>query len=124
MSLLTGKIGLSGSKGKEKAIALYDSGASMSFIKKNIAEKLANLEKLPTPFIVHTAKEGEDIEITSRVSLDFYIDEIRFSDEFYVSDLLTEDVIIGAATMQKWRFKLDYENERVLIDPKVTYMRI
>lgn len=29
----------------------------------------------------------------------------------------------GAATMQKWRFKLDFEAEEVIIDPRVTRLR-
>ncbi len=32
---------------------------------------------------------------------------------------LSEEVIIGAATMQKWRLKLDFENDRVIVDPRV-----
>ena len=32
--------------------------------------------------------------------------------------------MIGAATMQKWRMKLDYDNEEVIIDPKVTKLRL
>jgi len=31
---------------------------------------------------------------------------------------------MGAATMQKWRFKLDFEKEEVLIDPRVLRLRI
>jgi hypothetical protein len=37
-----------------------------------------------------------------------------------VLENLSEKVIIGAATLQKWRLKLDFEKEDVIIDPKVT----
>jgi hypothetical protein len=60
------------------------------------------------------------MEVKSRIPLTFYIDGYRFSDEFMVLENLSEKVIIGAATLQKWRLKLDFEKEDVIIDPKVT----
>ena len=37
---------------------------------------------------------------------------------------LSEPVIIGEATMQKWRMKLDFEANEVIIDPRVTKLRL
>jgi len=37
---------------------------------------------------------------------------------------LSEKVIIGSATLQKWRMKLDFENDTVVIDPRVTKLRL
>jgi len=58
------------------------------------------------------------------VTLDFHLDGYRFSDEFMVIPDLSSQLIIGAATMQKWRFKLDFEAEEVIIDPRVTRLRL
>jgi hypothetical protein len=58
------------------------------------------------------------------VRLNFYIEGYRFSDEFMVIPGLSEPVIIGAATLQKWRMKLDFETDRVIIDPRVTKLRL
>ncbi len=41
-------------------------------------------------------------------------------DEFMIIDGLSEEVIIGAATLQKWRMKLDFEHDEIIYDPKVT----
>lgn len=46
------------------------------------------------------------------------------SDEFLVIPGLSEEAIIGAATMQKWRIKLDFENVRVIVDPKVAKLQL
>ena len=124
MSLIMGKIRLSGSKGEKTINALYDSGASVSFLRKSIAESVEILTPLPIVYNAKTAKNGETIEISEAIRIDFYVGNIRLSDEFFITDELTEDVIIGAATMQKWRLKLDFENDKILIDPKVTVMRI
>jgi hypothetical protein len=32
---------------------------------------------------------------------------------------LSEEVIIGVNTLQKWRIKLDFEHDAVIVDPKV-----
>ena len=36
---------------------------------------------------------------------------------------MNEEVIIGAATMQKWRIKLDFEHEQVIVDPSLAKLR-
>ena len=67
-----------------------------------------------------TAKEGEIVSAIGRVTLNFYIGDYRFSDEFMVIEGLSNGVLIGAATLQKWRLKLDFEHDEIIIDPRVT----
>lgn len=73
---------------------------------------------------METANEGQYITVTERIALDFYIDDILLSDEFLVVPSLSEEVIIGAATLQKWRIKLDFERDEVIVDPRVARNRI
>ncbi|MBK9934550.1 MAG: hypothetical protein IPP05_10495 [Cytophagaceae bacterium] len=74
--------------------------------------------------MIGTASEGHFIEVTHAVRLDFYMDDILLSDEFLVIPGLSEEVIIGAATMQKWRIKLDFEHDVAIVDPKVAKMQL
>jgi predicted aspartyl protease len=108
-----------GSKGDKILYTLFDSGATYSCISDEQVEDLEELLKLHTPLCLATASSGTYMEITHTTRLDFYHDDIRLSDEFLVVPGLSEDAIIGAATMQKWRIKLDFENDQVLIDPGV-----
>jgi len=62
--------------------------------------------------------------VKEAVSLDFHLNVYRFSDEFLVFENLSEEFIIGVITMQKWRFKLDFEHDEVIIDPRVTRLRV
>ncbi len=32
---------------------------------------------------------------------------------------LSEDAILGVNTLQKWRIKLDFEHDTIIVDPKV-----
>jgi hypothetical protein len=66
-----------------------------------------------------TASEHVCMEIRERVTLDFYKEDIRLSEEFLVVPNLSEEVVIGATTTQKWRIKLDFEHNTIVIDPKV-----
>jgi len=64
------------------------------------------------------------MEMREAVWLDFHLDGYRFSDEFMVIPDLSSQLIIGVATMQKWRFKLDFETDEVIIDPRLTGLRL
>lgn len=108
-----------GSKGEKNLYALFDSGATYSCISEESVEELEELLKLHTPLRVATASDATFMEITYTTRLDFYHEDVRLSDEFLVVPGLSEEVIIGAATMQKWKLKLDFENDRVIVDPRV-----
>ncbi|MDF2188161.1 hypothetical protein [Paraflavitalea sp. CAU 1676] len=73
---------------------------------------------------IANASEGHYIEVKEVVRLDFYVDDILLSDEFLVVPGLSEEIILGAATMQKWRIKLNFEDDRVEVDPKVAKMQL
>ena len=48
------------------------------------------------------------------IRVDFYLNDVLLSDEFLVVPGLSEEVIIGAATMQKWRIKINFEHEDLI----------
>ena len=124
MGVIINRIKLFGSKGEKKSDALFHSGASFSFINNNLAQKLGHVEKMHKPLDFETAEEGRKIIVKEVVRLDFYIEGIRLSDEFLIAENLSEEVIIGAATMQKWRLKLDFDQDRVIVDQRVTRLML
>jgi hypothetical protein len=126
MSLIEYSCILEGVKGQKMVTALFDSGASFSCIKMSVAEKLAHLERLAKPMEFETADKNTTISAHYGVILDFYLGESqrRFHDDFIVLDSLSEDLIIGAATMQKWNIKLDFQEETVIYDRKMHRLRI
>ncbi len=121
MGVISYKVKLKGSKGEAEAEALFDTGASMSFIKQSLAEKLGIIDKLPEPIEFETARQGDYIRAEERVALDFWLDGDRMSDEFLVlpDEVMSEDVIVGASTMQKWRIQIDMEHEKVFSSRRV-----
>ena len=124
MAVIEKEIRLAGSRGEKELIALFDSGSTYSCIKPGLAEILGRPEPLPEPMEFGTAKEEERVTAKEAVRLNFYIDGYRFSDEFMIIPNLSEEVIIGAKTLQAWRMKLDFEHDEVIIDPRVTKLRL
>ncbi len=108
-----------GTKSEKILYTLFDSGATFSYIHLDYAEEIAEPQKMLTPLEVATASQGAFLRIEERITPDFYIDDIRMSDEFAVVPNLSEDAIIGVTTLQKWRIKLDFEHDTVIIDPKI-----
>jgi hypothetical protein len=124
MAIIEKEIRLVGSKGEHELAGLFDSGATYSCIDRDLAKRLGPLDPLPSPLSLETAEAGRTMEVKEAVRLDFHLDGYRFSDEFMVIPDLSSQLIIGTATMQKWRFKLDFEADEVIIDPRVTRLRL
>jgi hypothetical protein len=124
MEVIEKKIKLRGSRGEAEVVAVFDSGATYSCIQPELARKPGRMEILPEPKFFGTAESGRKVTAKEKVSLDFALNSYTFSDEFMVIPALSDPVIIGAATLQKWRMKLDFENEDIIIDPKVTKLRL
>ena len=124
MSVLKFPLLYVGSKGDKKLYTLFDSGANLSCIAKEHLDNLEQPVHLGRTRRLSTASEGHFIEISERVTLDFYINDILLSDEFLVVPNLSEEAIIGAATLQKWRIKLNFEDDKVEVDPKVAKLQL
>jgi predicted aspartyl protease len=123
MGIISKTIKLAGSRGEYQTTALFDTGASYSFIRRNVAEGLETITPLPLPMSFEMAEEGRQVTATERVTVDFWINGCRLSDEFLVLGALADEVIIGAKTVQAWRMKLDMEQEEVVVDPSVARLR-
>jgi hypothetical protein len=113
-----------GSKGEKHLYTLFDSGANLSCISPEFVEKLETPVSLGRERRIATASEDSFIIVKERVTLDLFIEDVLVSDEFLVVPGLSEEAIIGAATMQKWRIKLDFEHDTVYVDPKVAKMQL
>lgn len=124
MSILKFPLLFAGSKGEKRLYTLFDSGANLSCIDKGHLENLEAPVNLGRVRKLATASEGHYIEISERVTLDFYINDVLLSDEFLVVPGLSEEAIIGAATLQKWRIKLNFEADKVEVDPKVAKLQL
>jgi hypothetical protein len=119
MSIIRIPLQYEGDKGEKALYTLFDSGSTYSCISPLLIDKLCTPIKFKTPMLFGTASEGAYIEVKEKVLLEFFIEDVRLTDEFYIVPGLSEEAIIGATTMQKWRIKLDFEYDKPVVDPKV-----
>jgi hypothetical protein len=73
-----------------------------------------------------TAEKNYTVVAEYRVTLDFFFTDTprRFTDELVVIEGLSEELIIGATTMQKWKIRFDFDKEEVIYDKKMHRLRI
>jgi predicted aspartyl protease len=124
MSVLRFPLLFVGSKGEKNIYTLFDSGANLSCINPEFVEGIEEKISLGRVRKLSTASEGHFIEVKYRVVLDFYINDVLLSDEFLVVPGLSEEAIIGSATLQKWRIKLNFEDDKVEVDPKAAKLQL
>ena len=124
MSIIKLPLLFAGNKGEKHLYTLFDSGANLSCIHPDFVQGIAEKQSLGRIRKLPTASEGHFIEVKDAVRLDFYINDVLLSDEFLVVPGLSEEAIIGAATMQKWRIKLNFEHDTVEVDPKVAKLQL
>jgi len=125
-SILKHEVTIIGTKGRARCRALFDSGASYSIIRREIAERTGRIDPLSIPedWIFETARAGDYVQAAGILHIDFRFDdsEAHFSDEFVVFDELSEELIVGATTMQKWHILLDFTTQT--IDYRKTAQRL
>lgn len=113
-----------GSKGEKHLYTLFDSSANLSCINPDHVNDFETPVHLRRTRLIATASEGHYIEVKERIIVDFYINNVLLSDEFLLVPGLSEEAIIGAATLQKWRIKLNFEYDTVEVDPKVARLQL
>jgi hypothetical protein len=118
MSVITKTLEVAGDKGESKIKALFDTGSSVSFIKKSVIDKLGSVIRLIKPE-AFTLGNSSSLIVTEGTILQININGNSLTDIVYVTEKIPDDLIIGASTMQKFKLKLDLEKDEVIIDPEV-----
>lgn len=120
VGLIAKKLRVVGDKGERRLEVLFDTGASASFIRRDAVDPIATIVKLPSPELYTLGDGVGKLRVNETAVLYVYIDGVRISDNFVVTPRLSDQVIIGATTLQKWRIRLDLEKERVIIDKRMS----
>jgi hypothetical protein len=79
---------------------------------------------LREPIRLATANSSDFMIVKNKFVGNFFLNDVELSDEFFVLDDLSEEVVIGALTMQKWKMKLDFEHDKVEVEPRLAKLQI
>lgn len=117
MGLIKKRLGIAGSVGKRECEVLFDTGASRSFVRQDIATTISQILKAPIPL---TFTLGNKTTIATEYTTDLFVSIKGHSlvHMFLVFPDLPYEVIIGADFLQTWKISLDPATEEFLIDEK------
>lgn len=124
MGKVIGRFKFRGDRAKVLAEVLMDSGASVSVIRRDIAERLsANFLDLK-PRILRMVNGREWLTVGQGVYLEVDMKGKSLDGKFYVVNDMPREVIIGVDFMQAWEIKLDVKNHdfTIGIDPNALEM--
>ena len=123
MGIIVKEYTITGNRGTDTVRVLYDTGASASFVRRDIAEPLGDLAASPISMEFMMADGQETFTVDRTINLVVDVDNARLVHSFYVAEDLAEELVIGADMMQKFRITLDMEGEAVSVDPRALYLR-
>jgi predicted aspartyl protease len=102
------------SKGEITVKALFDTGASFTVIKKNVAEKIGHI--LPTDVKEVTLTDGKTrLKVLGYIPISTVLEGSPIDDIAYVIDELAEDLIIGVKVMEFYDIKLDPSTNKIIV---------
>ena len=123
MGLIYKEVAFKGDKGDRKFHALWDNGSSESFIRRDLAEGVETILRLDAPREFEMGKGNLSVSESTGV-LSVEVEGFNLFWHFLVVPNLSEELIIGADFLQRWKIKLDPETERIIIDPKALKLKL
>jgi len=118
MSIIRKRIEVIGAKDgkvtRKELNALFDSGATHSFIRKDIADELAEMSPVPEIYSeFRGATDKATIKVEGFVPLFAKIKDCVIGGGFMVVKDLKEDMVIGADILQTHKLKIDMAKEDI-----------
>jgi len=108
MASMVSTVRASGDKGQSDVDVLFDTGATLSFVTRSVAAKLATITKMPKAYTIKVG-DGGTLSVTDMAVLVFKAAGRTIMDTFLVLEESLHDIILGEATMRKFGLKIDLE---------------
>jgi predicted aspartyl protease len=102
------------SKGELIMKALFDTGASFTVVKKDVAEKVGHI--LPTDVKEVTLADGRTkLKVLGYIPISMTLEGSPIDDIAYVIEDLAEELIIGVRVMEFYDIKLDPSKNKIVV---------
>ncbi len=113
-----------GDLGNAVAEALMDSGAGVSVVRRDVAEKLSNHLLGLKPRTLRMVNGRKWLTVLEGAYLEVEMKGKSLDGSFYVVDEMPREVIIGVDFMQRWGILLDPKNHdfTIGVDPEAIEM--
>jgi len=102
------------SKGELTVKALFDTEASFTVVRKDVAEKIGHI--LPTNVKEVTLADGKTkLKVLGYIPISTVLEGSPIDDIAYVIDELAEELIIGVKVMEFYDIKLDPSTNKIIV---------
>jgi predicted aspartyl protease len=102
------------SKGELAVKALFDTGASFTVVRRDVAEKIGHI--LPTDVREVTLADGKTkLKVLGYIPISTVLESSPIDDIAYVIEELAEELIVGVRVMEFYDIKLDPSTNRVIV---------
>lgn len=122
--MVSKRIRIRGDRGALFAEALFDTGASKSLIRRDIAQKVATPLRSLTTWTFQLGDGKGRLKTNEVVSLLITLKGLTIPHPFIVAPNLSEEVIIGTDLMQFWKVRPDSVREDIVIDKKLIQLKL
>jgi predicted aspartyl protease len=122
MGLIYKRMILQGDRSNKEVTTLFDTGASQCFARKDIAEQVATIAKAPTRLKFEAATGV--VETQEVIFAQIWLDRNPLFWTFYVLPDLTEELILGSDFFQRWKIRIDPEQEKITLDPSALKLKL
>lgn len=122
MGLVYKQSRLAGSLGAKVVRALFDTGASHCFIRKDVAEAISPLSRAPRKLQFETATGVAETEEV--IFAEVWVNGYPLFWTFLVVPELSEELILGSDFFQRWKIRLDPEREEIILDPNALKLKL
>jgi predicted aspartyl protease len=102
------------SKGELAVKALFDTGASFTVVRRDVAEKIGHI--LPTDVREVTLTDGKTkLKVLGYIPISTVLEGSPIDDIAYVIEELAEELIVGVRVMEFYDIKLDPSTNRIIV---------
>jgi len=111
MGLIKEELKIKGDKGVKDLEVIFDSGASMSVIRQDIAEAICSINYFDKPIPMALADGETKIDSIGTCAFITGIEGCDIDDDMRVVKKLGSEMIIGASTLQKHKIKMIFNED-------------
>jgi len=102
------------SRGELNVKALFDTGASFTVVRRDVAEKIGHI--LPTDVKEVTLTDGKTkLKVLGYIPISTVLEGSPIDDIAYVIEELAEELIVGVKVMECYDIKLDPSTNKIIV---------
>ena len=117
MGVIRKRLSLVDPRRRTEAQCLVDTGASSSFIRPRLVQRLGlSTAHLPRPLRIRLGKGSTRVSELAAIMI--RLNGVALADAAYVMPGLTEEYVLGAEFLERYDIRLDPKRRRLLLPPK------